>query len=385
MGLTDSKMMGLVRSSVKTRLLFLSLLVLVFSQGEDLTDVDADSAWAWRDGSWSCLSNSASCDTPIKLRPDVKTNTRNAPEEVHSRNTVKLQVPNDLGSANAGYVHRLLQEQQQCPNQALKCPSSGVGSLSTARSRSGRKTQGGYRARCSNSIENGIPKGGLKCKNTKSVCWVRPAVTKCWGPCSNAPRNNRTNFQEASGFVHNWANHEHHKLYDPAVTKCKTNFGRKQGGWSCPDGISHTGVMDAADSCTTWSAKLAGRKTVCTSKGHGHKKRRICTVQAVTHPNQASTHVGVLTFKRVACTGQKCHVWKIGRCIDVGKPIWGSAYNEHNTVKQSQEFAIAAEAILKAHPMGKIPDKHKCKDDRNKCGKRKCKDAEQAAYETMVA
>merc|ERR1712166_621758 len=256
------EMMRLVRSSVKTRLLFLSLLVLVFSQGEDLTDVDADSAWAWRDGSWSCLSNSASCDTPIKLGPDVKANTRNAPEEVHSRNTVKLQVPNDLGSANAGYVHRLLQEQQQCPNQALKCPSSSVGSLSTARSMSGRKTKGGYSSGLKIRSKDAPEKMVLTTWEKKMSCSFRCEAGSKMGSDKTCRYEGGTGRPDvrlyACGDI----------LYSEAVALKKTNYGvGKNARFFCTDfkeKVHSTGctrksnLITRAGHCT--AATLNGRR-----------------------------------------------------------------------------------------------------------------------------
>ena len=91
-------------------------------------------------------------------------------------------------------------------------------------------------------------------------------------------------------------------------------------------------------------------------------------------------------MKRVSCdAGGKCAVFKAGLCIDLGKPVWSSTFNEvpkasksvlsiqhgnsHGNkhgkqYEQAKKFGELAAALLKQHDNA-LPERYACSDTRH--------------------
>jgi hypothetical protein len=141
--------------------------------------------------------------------------------------------------------------------------------------------------------------------------------------------------------------------------------------------------------CLKWSyPDAAGGFMECTSETAENVK--VCTKMNVVHVHKMSQYAGILLMKRTRCIKsdgkEKCSVYKAGLCIDVGhagnKPrvftagpddaMWSHPHNSGHFGRMSAQqleedtinFAKKAEDILKYYD-NKLPDHHKCSDNRN--------------------
>jgi len=195
----------------------------------------------------------------------------------------------------------------------------------------------GATARCQITLP-GTPAGKLQCQTSQSMCYT----ATYW-----------RHYSEAKGG----------DMYDDYVANRRYHLcvPKTGGAVACPDGIGPLGVLMTANLSPRHSKNKAVPKqglplNVCAPWSYigtfmlrCHPLSKACTKAQVLHPHGSKRSVGTLILKRTVCDGGACKVFKVGRCVDVGKDVWRSIWNQmigHHMSQEAKKFAAAAEICL---------------------------------------
>lgn len=164
------------------------------------------------------------------------------------------------------------------------------------------------------------------------------------------------------------------------ASSCLLPHNSSSAAFACsPEGITSRGVWKTwgafstrrrqgkvESACFGWDEAPKYRGTV--SCGLAIKPSGIlCTKMFAHHENFMTRSAGVLAYKRIICKDHTCTTFKLGLCIDVGKKVWSTEYNDQNKrfTRDAEAFAKAAVAILKAND-DKLPQRHRCENKKDK-------------------
>jgi len=203
----------------------------------------------------------------------------------------------------------------------------------------------GATARCKITLP-GTPAGKLQCKTEQSMCYTANG----WRHKEYSKKYFRGRTYREDMYTIHVANRRYHE--------CVPKTG---GAVACPDGIGPLGVLMTANLSPRHSKNKAVPKqglplNVCAPWSYigtfmlrCHPLSKACTKAQVLHPHGSKRSVGTLILKRTVCDGGACKVFKVGRCVDVGKDVWRSIWNQmigHHMSQEAKKFAAAAEICL---------------------------------------